>query len=490
MKHFKLTLLLVAISLLSLKSFALTVNVSTETEFQNAINAHFGTKNIVSEIKLTKDIALTKEINIPVLNTRQSFKGLIIDLSGNTIYDNSAMGLKYLIGRIPKNQKEALAATTWGLTLKNGCLKGKRLNYRNWTGTLLYLGSTYNSIIENVQLVAAENGIQYRFCLMSKITNVLSNGIDSIAIYVGRGDWDGSGNNISQSNITTLEQVRIFNNLGATAFMIESSSQVIIRSCASEGNSARYHLLWIDSPTTTTVQDGTVENFYIEAVGTIKIRTKAGHKVLKNIWMQHATKFEFESLAPVATIYLMDIPNWPNGSMFEVIGNSGNLAVRADEVDVDIRNLDLWIGSQSSFPKVSTEIKGMPRYLSFKSTILNKDCSSADVRFNGLLVSPSLPLNLKTNIPISIKPNSIFGTANAGNNDGGMFIAKRGVVVKSGIGNATIETNDGIFIDTKNGEGIFNYELNNLAPGKYTIRSFAYNGKGTSYGEPQTIIIQ
>lgn len=488
MKKIKLLLLFVAIAIGN--AYSLTVNVSTEIELQNAINKHFGTKDIVSEINVAKDIPLTKEIDIPVLSTRQTFKGLIINLCGNTIYDNSGMGLKYLIGRIPKNQSEAILATTWSLSIYNGALKGKRLNYRNWTGSLLVLGSTYNSIVENIQMTSAIDGIEFRFCLMGRIQNVLCNGVDSTAIYVGRGNWDGAGNNTSQSNGTVVDQVRIFNNAGATAFMVESSSMITISNCISEGNEARYHLLWIDSPTTTTVQDGTVENFYIEAPGTIKIQTKAGHKVLKNIWMQNPTKFEFEALAAVATIYMINIPYWPTGSKFQLIGSSANLALRAEEVAVDIRNNELWVGSETVFPKLSTEIKGMPRYISFNSSILNKSSSNTDLRLNGLLVGHSAPLNIKTGIPIVSKAGSISGSGNSGNNDGGMFIYKRGIVVKSGIGNPTIDTNDFMFIDAKNGEGAFNYEVSNLAPGKYTIRAFAYNGKGTSYGEAQTVNVQ
>lgn len=489
MKQFLTLIYLVSISL---TGFSITANVANEKELQEAINKHFGTKDIVSEIKLTKDIGLTKEIIIPCTNTRQGFKGLIIDLGGNTITDISNDGLKYLLGRIPKDQQEATLATSWSLTLRNGALRGKRLSYRNWTGSLLVLGSTFNSVVENIQLQNAINyGIEFRFCLMGRIQNVLCNGVDSVAIYVGKGNWPGGGNNTSQSNGTTIEQVRVFNALGATAFNIESSSMITIKNCISEGNQAKYHLLWVDFPTTTTVQDGTLDGFYIEAPGTIRVVTK-GTKTLKGIWMQHSTRFEFEALASVSTIYLKDIPFWPTGSILKVLGSSSGLAVYAEEVAVDIRDNKLWADSKVKFPSLSTEVEGMPRYITYINAKLNKYCSNSNIRFNGILASPVIPSNVKTNVP-KILPSSIDGTANAGNNDGGMFIYTRGVVARKGTSTTsnlpTVNTNDAFYIDQDNGEGVFNYTVTLPAKTTYIVRSFAYNGFGVAYGEPQMVVI-
>lgn len=492
MKKFKQFLILICLVSASLTGYSITANVSTEKELQEAINKHFGTKDIVSEIKLTKDIGLTKEIIIPCTNTRQGFKALIIDLSGNTISDISTEGLKYLLGRIPKDQQEATLATSWSLILRNGCLKGKRLNNRTWTSSLLVLGSTFNSVVENIQLNGAINyGIEFRFCLMGRLQNILCNSIDSTAIYVGKGNWPGAGNNTSQSNGTIIEQVRVFNAIGATAFNIESSSMITLRSCISEGNPARYHLLWVDYPTTTTVQDGTVDNFYIEAPGTIKIVTK-GSKLLKGIWMQHPTRFEFEALASVSTIYMKDIPYWPTGSVLKVLGSSSGLAVHAEEVAVDIRDNRLWADSKVKFPKLSIEVEGMPRYITYISAKLNKYCSNSNIRFNGIFASPAIPSNVKTNVPKIVSLNSsVEGTASAGNNDGGMYVYARGVVVRKSSdivrGVPSIDTNDALFIDAGNGEGNFNYSVKLAPKTTYVLRSFAYNGFGTAYGEPQLI---
>lgn len=480
------------------------VRVFTEKELSDAVKAHFmvtasSNTNIVSKIELGNDIGLTQTLDIPneggfdsQVFTRQNNKGLIIDLCGNCIYDataNDLPGLDCLIRRKPLNQKAALDSVTWSLQIINGKLKGKRFASNNLTGTLLYLGATFNSIVGNIQLESAKNGIFFRFSMMGRIQNVITNNIDEKAIYVGIGDWPGAGINTSQSNGTLIEQVRVFNEIGATAFHIESSSQVKISKCISEGKAPKYHLLVTDENNTTTVQDFVCEDFYIEAVGTIKIKTKAGHKVLKNIWMQNPTKFDFEALAAVATIYMQNIPFWPTGSKLEVFGSQSNLALRAEEVGVDLRNPDLWLNSETVFPKLSSEIKGMPRYITFISSILNKYCSNTDLRINGMLNGPIAPMFLKTNIPSSVAVDSAKGTASAGNFDGGMFITKRGVVARIGSTQPpTVDTKDAIYIDESNGEGIFNYELKGLLPKTtYTIRSFAYNGKGTSYGEPVII---
>lgn len=485
MKKIKQFLILCLLSI-SFNTFSITVNAGTEKELQDAINKHFGTKDVISEIKITKDIGLTKEIIIPVSNTRQTFKGLIIDLGGNTISDISAGGLKYLLGRIPKDQQEAALATSWSLTLRNGALKGKRLDYRNWTGSLLILGSTFNSVVENIQLHGAINyGIEFRFCLMGRIQNVLSNGIDSTAIYVGKGNWPGAGNNTSQSNGTIIEQVRVFNGVGATAFNIQTSSLIILKNCISEGNNARYHLLWEDFETTTTVQDGTVENFYIESEGTIKLSVKGGSRTLKNIWMQHKTTFELESLASITTIYLKDIPYWPTGSNLKLFGSASNLAVRFDEVSVDGRNPSLW-NAAVNFPIHVGDIAGMPRYISVSNDKAGKIASTSTIRINGLTINPDVPQGVTCKAPTNITLKSCFIEGNSGSNDGGGFITHRGFVIRKALNNTsspgTVSTNEGITF-SGNGEGAFGATVENLLPNTlYSIRSFAYSKFGAGYG--------
>lgn len=482
-----LLIILSVILITAIPGYSLTVNVSTEKELQEAIDKHFGTKDIVSEIKLTKDIALTKECVIPVMTTRQNFKGLIIDLCGNTIFDNSTNGLNYLIGRVPKNQDEAVLSTTWSLTLKNGCLKGKRLSNRNWTVSLLILGSTYNSIIENIQIQnAITSGIEFRFCLMGRLQNILSNGIDGTAIYVGKGDWTGAGSNSSQSNGTVIDQVRVFNNIGAIAFNIQTSSLITLKNCISEGNNAKYHLLWEDFENTTTVQDGTVENFYIESEGTIKMSVRGGSRVLKNVWMQYKTTFELEALSSVTTIYFQNIPYWPTGSGFKLYGNPANIATRFEEVSIDARNPMLW-GANVNFPTHVGDIAGMPRYLSIFNSLTGKWSSTSTLRINDLTVIPGVPSGLTCKAPTIITNNSCIIEGFTGNNDGGYFVTHRGFIIRKvnaiGSGTGTVSTNDGITF-VSGSEGTFKSMVDNLSPNTlYAIRAFAYTAKGAGYSE-------
>jgi len=483
MKKIKLLLLL----LISFNCYSITVNVGSENELQDAINKHFGTKDIVSEIKLTKDILLTKEIAIPVTNTRLNFKGLIIDLCGNSIIDNSANGLPYLIGRIPKDQAEAILATSWSLRLSNGALKGKRLNNKNWTSSLLILGSTYNSIVENVQMQnAIVSGIEFRFCLMGRIQNVLSNGIEGTAIYVGKGNWPGAGNNTSQSNGTKIIQVRVFNNLNAIAFNIQTSSSIKLIDCISEGNNAKYHLLWEDFETTTTVQSGLVENFYIESEGTIKMSVRGGYRILKDIWMQYKTTFELEALASVTTIYFENIPYWPTGSNLKLFGSPANLAVRFDEVSIDARNPTLW-GAAVNFPIHVGDIQGMPRYISVFNNQTGKTASTSTLRINGLTINPDIPRGVTCKSPTNITNNSCFIEGNTGNNDGGEYVTNRGFVIRKALNNTsspgTVSTNDGV-VFSGSGEGAFGASIEGLLPNTlYSVRSFAYTKFGAGYGQ-------
>jgi hypothetical protein len=487
MKKIKSFLLIAGILLLSAPSFCLTVNVSTEKELQDAINKHFGVKDIVSEIKLTKDIGLTKEIVIPVSNTRQNYKGLIIDLSGNTVFDNSVNGLPYLLGRVPKDQAEAVMATSWSLTLKNGCLKGKRFNNKTLTGSLLILGSTYNSTVENIQLNgAAVSGIEYRFCLMGRIQNILVNSVEGTAIYVGKGNWPGAGNNTSQSNGTIIEQVRVFNTLNGTAFNIQSSSLIHIKNCISEGNNAKYHLLWEDFETTTTVQDGTVENFYIESEGTIKMSIRGGSRVLRNIWMQYKVTFELEALAGPTTVFFENIPYWPVGSNFKLIGSNANLAARFTDVAVDARNPILW-GTSVNFPIQVGDVIGMPRYMTYISSLNNKWASTNTLRINGITTFPSAPTSVTAKAPILINGTSCTMEGKTGDNDGGGYITHRGFIIKKVAtitgGPGSIHTNDGVTFEGS-GEGVFKSTIENLSPNTlYAIRAFAYSENGAGYSE-------
>lgn len=471
------------------------VSVKNEIELREAINAHGqipaknnqNSEDIVSQINLTNNIGLTEKIDLPA-STYQSYKGLNIDLCGCTIYDNSSDGLPYLIGRKPKDQNEALNIyQSWSLNLKNGKLLGKQKSGTILTDTLLDLGATFNSVVENVQIQNAKNGIVFRFCLMGHLKNIMSNGIANDAIYVGIGDWLGAGKNSSQSNHTIVEQCRVFNWKNSnSAFKVESSSGVFIKNCISEGYSPKYHIYWEDTIKTTTVLDRYIESFHVESPegGTIYMNIMGGYIDMKSVYTQYPLNIEMGALASPTEVNISRIMWWPTGSKFKVIGDEKNLALRLTDCStvIDPRNPNQWENG-SADPNTGV-LKGMPRYLAFENEQNNKITYNTNIRFNGTLFSTQMPLNVAINEKIKIlEPTKIVVDCNAGNNDGGAFITHRGVVVRKNKALGTINTNDFRTIDG-NGEGPFTSTVEGLTPNtSYTIRTYALNSKGCSYSK-------
>lgn len=471
------------------------VYVSNEKELRDAVMAHgqiplknnHNSEDIVGQIYLTNNIGLTEKLDLPKF-TYQHFKGLNIDLCGCTIYDNSVTGLDYLIGRKPIDQKEALdVCQSWSLNLKNGKLLGKQSSGSILTGTLLDLGATFNSVVENVQIQNAKNGIVFRFCLMGHLKNIMSNGIGNDAIYVGIGDWSGAGRNSSQSNHTVVEQCRIFNWKNSnSAFKVESSSGIFIKNCISEGYSPKYHIYWEDTVNTTTVLDRYIESFHVESPdgGTIYMNIMGGYIDMKSVYTQYPLIIEMGAFASPTEINLSRIMWWPNGSFFKVIGDERNLALRLSDCSsvIDPRNPVQWIGGSAD--PITGVLKGIPRYLSFENKQNNKFTHNTSIRYNGTLLSPQAPLSVTTTkIPKVLESTKIVIGGNSGNNDGGAYITHRGMVLRKGTNSASINTHDIKTIDGS-GESAFESTITGLLPNtSYTIRAYALNSKGCSYGE-------
>jgi hypothetical protein len=468
--------------------------VKNEQELRAAINAHgqiplknnHNSEDIVGQIYLTNNIGLIEKIDLPAL-TYQHYKGLNIDMCGCTIYDNSVDGLPYLIGRKPKDQKDALNVyQSWSLNLKNGKLLGKQKAGTILTGTLLDLGATFNSVVENVQLQCAKNGIVFRFCLMGHLKNIMSNGIENDAIYVGIGDWPGAGRNSSQSNHTVIEQCRVFNHKNSnSAFKVESSSGIFIKNCISEGYSPKYHIYWEDNAFTTTVLDRYIESFHVESPdgGTIYMNIMGGYIDMKSVYTQYPLIIEMGAFASPTEISLSRIMWWPKGSFFKVIGDERNLALRLSDCSsvIDPRNPAQWIGGSAD--PITGVLKGMPRYISFDNKQNNKVTQNTSIRYNGLLIDAKAPLNVTINEKIKLlEPTKIIVDCNSGNNDGGAYITHRGVVVKKNV-RGSINNHDFKTIDG-GGESPFTATVEGLTPNtSYTIRTYALNSKGCSYSK-------
>jgi hypothetical protein len=319
-----------------------TYYVTNETELRNAVAAN------AAKIYIVQDIGLTQSLNLPKTSPNR-FKGMVIDLCGNTIFDNSANGLTYLIGRKPADQNEELnIMQSWALILLNGALQGKSATQ---TGTLLDLGATYNSRIEGVNVINAKVGIHIKFGLMTTIRNSLSNSISEQSYVLDNGDWAGAGLSNAQSNHSLIEQVRVFNRGGNfSAISVIGASGVIIRQSISEGGDPQHHVFW-DSKGATVVKDGKIEGFHIESKSTvagIKVKLASGYMTIADVYSQYDNVLiDAESVLGYPHLYVKNIPWFTGGSKLKTLGTS--VIWNFEELYFDPTDATKWVSNVKPF---------------------------------------------------------------------------------------------------------------------------------------------
>lgn len=301
--------------------------VATEADLRAAVQA--SANNSVTNIILTADIGVTAPIDLPKTfpsdtATVKRTKKLTIDLGGCRLFDATIAGLPYLIGRKPVDQNEALNIMQgYALNLCNGELWG---NATAATGTLLDLGATFNSIVENVNVAMAQRGIHFKFCLMSTIRNCMALSINQTPFIVDNGDWSGAGLANAQSNHTLIEQCRVFNRDNAySAFSVIGASGTIIRQCISEGLSPQYHVWW-DSKGSTVVKDGKIEGLHIESgskVAGVKGKLSSGYFMCTDVYSQYDNVlFDFEATVGYPHVYIKRVPWFTPGSRLKTGSNA------------------------------------------------------------------------------------------------------------------------------------------------------------------------
>ena len=341
-----------------------TVYCSNESELRNAVQSH--SAGTVMNIIVCNDIGLTSSLDLPKSTTARN-KKLSINLGGNAIYDNSVSGLSYLIGRIPTGQTEALnVMQSWGLHLYNGTLQGKG----SQTGTLLDLGSTYNSNVHDVYVKDAQYGIWYKFCLMSTIRNCMSNNIFNTPFLLDNGDWTGAGLTNAQSNHSLIEQCRVFNNDNAfAAFKIIGASGTIVRQSISEGGSPSYHIYW-DALNSSVVKDGKLDTIHLESTSSvcgIRVSLGSGYFVMDGVFSQYDNIIEAVSSSGYPHFYVKNIPWFTSGSYLKTSGT--NAIWSFEECIFNASGSSIWVGgvmpyywyqegfNQSKFANYAPEMK-------------------------------------------------------------------------------------------------------------------------------------
>ena len=236
---------------------------------------------------------------------------------------------------------------SWSLHMYGGTLKGKGVT----TGTLLDLGASYNSNVHDVWVQNAQNGIHYKFCLMSTIRNCMSNSMYSNAFVLDCGDWSGATITNAQSNHSLIEQCRVFNMRGAySAFKVLAASGTIIRQCISEGDMPQYHIYW-DSRGSTVVKEGLIQTTHLESSATtasVKVRLAGGLMTLDGVYSQYdTTLIDAEAATGYPHLYVKNIPWMTSGSKLKTLGTS--VIWSFDECAFDASNAALWIGGTKPY---------------------------------------------------------------------------------------------------------------------------------------------
>lgn len=297
-----------------------TVNVSTQSEFQNALNS--AVTNPISCINVISDvITLTAPLTLPKTLANQS-KRLIINGNGATIRPADNTDLTALILRAASTQTEALN------TMQSQAFHIRDLMF-DGRGRTIYgidLAATYAASIENCSFKSSQFGAYLRFALMTRVINCLTNNISNTAFVADMGNWTGATNSNSQSNHTRYEQCRVFNAQNAFAgFALYAASGIVIDQCISEGGQVQNHIVF-DSKGSTVVKDFTLRNTHLESVATgagIKIRMSGGYATLSDIYSQYdMVLVDAEAAFGYPHLYVKNVPWLTAGTRFKTTGTN------------------------------------------------------------------------------------------------------------------------------------------------------------------------
>lgn len=265
---------------------------------------------------LTNDIGLTSPLMIQKdINNRS--KKIVINLNGYALYDASVNGLRYLVGRIPTDQNEALnVMQSVAVIIRDGAIIGKNTGI----GTGIDLAATYGSVFEAVDFRGWKDGLHLRFALMTAVRNCMTNGISNEAFIADMGNWPGANNNNSQSNSSRFEQCRVFCNDGSfSGFSAYAASGMIWEQDIVEGSNSQYGW-YIDGKGATVVKDGYLHMSHNENSPTksaVYVSMYDAYFRVSGYFTQYpSTIFNFNSTGGNSKFYLQDIPYVPIGSKF------------------------------------------------------------------------------------------------------------------------------------------------------------------------------
>lgn len=295
------------------KSFGTMRYVGTEQELRTALAGW--TNGSVNSITLYQDIPVYASIEMAHKAGNRS-KRLIINLNGNAIYDASASGLAFLLGRHPASQTEALNdMVSSAIIIRDGALIGK-----TGTGILYEPGPTYGAIVEGVEFMNAAEAIHCRFGLMTMIQSCLATNVSESFIFddgTGPNGWPNASSSNSQSNSSMRECVRDFGRAGGhSSFSDYAASGIININTISEGGAKKYGW-YVDSRGSTVVKDGRMISSHLEmqpTIAGIELKLSEGYYIVDGLYSQYpATLVSASAIRGYPHVYVKNVP-WHLGN--------------------------------------------------------------------------------------------------------------------------------------------------------------------------------
>lgn len=239
------------------------------------------------------------------------------------------------------------------------------------------IGANYSGVIEDAQINGFDTGIYCRFCLNERIKSVMTVNSRTYGIALDYGNWTGASTNNSQSNASTLQNVRDVAYAGAIAsWYISASDGVHLQDVISEGGNPVQSVLWNDQKS-TTVKSLTIQNFHSENAPSDAIVTINGTEEefnISGVFAQYSSPMVDSSNCYACIFTINNTPwnSWGAGIVFKngTGGNAGMFSV-SNFSNIDLTNSEHWAGS---FP-----------------ALIYKGYNSATGRFGIFNLGPSCP---------------------------------------------------------------------------------------------------
>ena len=268
------------------------------------------TTSNITQINIQNDMEIT-EVLVRPPSLKAKGKTLTINGNGRTL--KAAPGIPYIFGGDPPDQTTAL--NTWQsqrFIFEDISFEG------NGAGVGIGWGCSYGTSIGNCTFKGFEWGVDLKFALMTEIDNLLLN---NCGVRLRHGDWTGASTTNSQSNHSSLRNVRVFcRNSQVAAFSFIAASGCLMDGCIIEGGQPQYGV-YVDGQNSTVVKDFTIRRTHIETTCTtaaIKLSLREGIAQVDGAFSQYPqTLIDADTTAGYPYIVVSNIPWLPGGTKFK-----------------------------------------------------------------------------------------------------------------------------------------------------------------------------